>query len=306
MGDRVALFSRKQPGGVFTFALPAEHPGDIWFVDSGHAQASDSVGAGRNPDRPFATIDYAIGQCTADNGDVIYVMPGHAETVSAAAGIDFDVAGVKVIGLGSGAARPTVTMSAVASTIHFDAIGSWLENVLVKVEHDCTIVVDVDKADCVVKDVEFRARTAATAREWVTCIDVAGAAANACDRLKVIGCFFNCPTAGADNCIGLDEVADSVVIEGCRFWADCADAPIHNPTGKVLTNLRIADCELANLQTGDHSIELVSACTGWLIRNLYRNDMTQATGVDPGSCFSFECYHADVVDTNGILAPVAT
>ncbi len=306
MSNLTALFSRRQPGGVFTIADMVAHPGNIWFVDSGHAAASDAVGAGKSPDKPFATIDYAIGQCTADNGDVIYVMPGHAETVSGAAGIDFDVAGVKVVGLGSGAARPTITMSAVASTIHFDAIGSQLENVLVKVEHDCTIVIDVDKADCVIKGVEFRARTAATAREWVTCIDVTGAAANACDRLKVIGCFFNSPTAGADNCIGLDEVHDSIEIAECTFWADCNDAPVHNPTGKVLTNLLIRDCNIANLQTGDHSIELVSACTGWLVRNLYHNDMTQATGSDPGACRSFECMHCDAVDTSGILSPAAT
>lgn len=34
----------------------------------------------------------------------------------------------------------------------------------------------------------------------------------------------------------------------------------------------------------------------------YRNQ----TGVDPGSCFSFECYHCDAVDVSGILAPVVT
>lgn len=304
--NRTALFSRRQPGGIQTIADLVAHPGDIYFVRSTAPGAGDTTGHGRSPDAPFATIDYAIGQCTANNGDVIYVLPGHAETVSAAAGIDFDVAGVKVVGLGAGAARPTITMSAVASTIHFDAIGSHLENVLVKVEHDCTIVIDVDKADCVIKAVEFRARTAATAREWVTCIDVAGAGANACDRLQVLDCIFTTPTAGADNCIGLDEVADGVVISGCHFWADCNDAPIHNPTGKVLTNLKIQRCFIANLQTGDHSIELVSACTGALIENYYHNNMTQQTGVDPGSCFSFECYQDDVIDTSAILTPAIT
>lgn len=31
-----------------------------------------------------------------------------------------------------------------------------------------------------------------------------------------------------------------------------------------------------------------------------------ATGVDPGSCFSFECYHCDAIDVSGILCPVVT
>lgn len=285
------------------YRAPETVTGNVYYVDS---TTGTSTGPGFSPETAFATIDQAISACTANNGDVVFVMPGHTETVSGAAGIDFDIAGVKVVGLGRGAHRPTITMSAVASTIHMDANDSWLENVLVKVEHDCTIVIDIDKTDCMVKDVEFRARTAATAREWVTCIDVAGAAANACDRTKIVGCIFNSPTAGADNCIGLDEVADGVVIAGCHFWADCNDAPIHNPTGKVLTRLTIANCFIANLQTGDHSIELVSACTGALVENYYHNNMTQATGVDPGSCFSFECYHDDAVDTSAILCPAVT
>lgn len=306
MGNRTALFSRHQPGGVFTIADLVAHPGNIWFVDSGHANAVDSEGAGQNPDVPFATLDYAIGRCTANNGDVIYVMPGHAETVSAAAGIDFDVAGVKVIGLGAGADRPTITMSAVASTIHFDAAGSHLENFLIKVEHDCTIVIDVDESDCVIKDCEFRARTTATERQWVTCIDVNGGAANDCDRLRVIGCVFRSPTAGADNCIGLDEVCANVEIGHCQFWGDYVAAPIHNPTGKVLTQLYIHHCEIENSQTGDHSIELVSACTGILAHNHYKNDMTQATGADVGACWSFQCFHSDATDLSAVPSPVIT
>ena len=298
------------PNGVSSYGIPLPSggipptKGDVFHVDSGHINANDG-NSGRDPRHPMATIDAAIGRCTANNGDIILVSEGHAETVSGAAGIDFDVAGVKVIGFGTGADRPTITMSAVASTIHFDAIGSWLENILFLVEHDCTIVIDVDKADCTIKDCEFRARTAATAREWVTCIDVTGSA-NACDRLKVLGCFFNCPTAGANNCIGLDEVHDSIEIAGCVFWGDFVDACIHNPSGKVLTNLLVRDCILTNLQSGDHAIELVSACTGNLIRNLYHTNLTQQTACDTGACFSMECYHCDAVDVGGIISPILT
>ena len=84
--------------------------GNIYYVDSGAAVASDEVGAGRSPSTPFATIDFAIGQCTANNGDVIYGMPGHAEAVIAAGGLDVDVAGISIIGLGVGNNRPTITL----------------------------------------------------------------------------------------------------------------------------------------------------------------------------------------------------
>jgi len=38
--NRTALFSRNQPGGVFTINDLVNHPGNIWFVDSGDANAS--------------------------------------------------------------------------------------------------------------------------------------------------------------------------------------------------------------------------------------------------------------------------
>ncbi|MEY2595078.1 MAG: hypothetical protein RI965_350 [Bacteroidota bacterium] len=59
--------------------------------------------------RFFADVDSAIGACTANAGDVIFVMPGHTETISAASGITCDVAGVSIIGLGNGSDKPVFT-----------------------------------------------------------------------------------------------------------------------------------------------------------------------------------------------------
>jgi hypothetical protein len=277
--------------------------GNVFFVDSGIGLDAYT---GKSPAKAFATLDYAIGRCTVNNGDVIYVMPGHAETVAAAAGIDFDVAGITVIGIGKGSDRPTITMSVAASTVHFDAANTYLKNFLFLVEHDCTIVIDIDVADCTVESCEFRAKTSSTAREWVTCIDINGGTANDCDRTRILGCIFRSPTVGASNCIGLDEVAANVEIGWCEFWGDFSDACIHNPTGKILTQIHIHDNLLENTQTGDHSLELVSACTGVIAHNMYKNDMTQATGSDPGSCWNFENYHSDLIDLSGIISPAVT
>ena len=105
---RNSLFSRQQPGGFWVVSRIEDQPGDIWFVDSGSATGSDAVGYGRNPDQPFATLDYAIGQCTANNGDVIICKAGHTESVAAAADLVFDVAGVTVIFQGNGTNRATI------------------------------------------------------------------------------------------------------------------------------------------------------------------------------------------------------
>lgn len=298
------LVSRVNAGFGFSVVNLEEHPGNVFFVDSGAAGAGDTVGHGRSKAAPFATLAYAFSSDVLAAGDVVYVMPGHAETVAGAAGINCDIAGVRVIGLGWGAKRPTFTLSAVASTVALAAASVHLKNLIFRATADCTIMLDVNAADCVVEDCEFRSTAA---KEFVTAIDINGGAANACDRTTVKGCVIDSSlAAGASNGIELGEVADRVLIQKCTILGDYGDAAIHNPTGKVLTNLAVEDCFLENLQTGDHAIELVSACTGRLARNLYKSDMTQATAADPGSCFSYECYHCDAVDVSGILSPAVT
>jgi hypothetical protein len=114
------------------------YPGKVFYVnntsvlaatDDGIAGA-DSTSAGTYQ-RPFATIDYAIGQCVANRGDIILVMPGHAETISSATALVADVAGVAVVGLGAGSDRPTLTFdTANTATINVSAANFSFKNIL--------------------------------------------------------------------------------------------------------------------------------------------------------------------------------
>ena len=155
MGTKTPLFVRKQPGGVFTVVDERQGTGDIWFVDSG--RGTDAVGYGRNPDAPFATLDYAIGQAAANNGDLIYVMEGHAETLEAAGAVTVDVAGLTIIGLGRGADRPTFTFDTdTAASILVSAASTVLRNLIgVAAIDGLTNPFHIQAADCVL-DVEWR------------------------------------------------------------------------------------------------------------------------------------------------------
>lgn len=77
--------------------------------------------------RFFATIDAAIGACTASAGDTIFVLPGHTEAVTSSS-IACDVAGVNIIGLGSGSYKPTLTFGATSSRINVTAANCKWEN----------------------------------------------------------------------------------------------------------------------------------------------------------------------------------
>jgi hypothetical protein len=204
MGNRTALFNRVQPGGVFTISDLVAHPGDIWFVDSG--VGVDAAGYGQNPDSPCATLDYAVGLCTANNGDVIYVMPGHAETIVADSGVDIDVAGVKVVGLGWGASRPTFTFTtAVTADFKLAAASVHVENILFLGGIDATTgVVEISGADCKLINCEYRDVTGEATDIIVT---VNNADRLLIDGLRVIGAAGD----GGDTAIALDGCDDAVI-----------------------------------------------------------------------------------------------
>ena len=91
--------------------------GKYFFVDS---STGSNGNLGELSTEPKATVDGAINVCRADKGDVIVVMPNHAETVSATS-IAMDVAGVTVICLGNSEAQATFTYSATGSTVTVSA-----------------------------------------------------------------------------------------------------------------------------------------------------------------------------------------
>ena len=75
----------------------------------------------------YNTIDDAIGACTANQGDIIFVMPGHTETVTNGS-IAADIAGVTIIGLGTGSTKPTLTFSATNSKVNVTAANVTFKN----------------------------------------------------------------------------------------------------------------------------------------------------------------------------------
>jgi len=125
--SRTALFLRKYPGGVDAVVNESMTTGNIFWVHH-----SGSATGGYSPAAPITTLDAAVNLCTANQGDVIFLMPGHAESVSSATGCVIDVTGVKIIGLGQGYERPTLTLdTANTATISINAQSVWMENVLI-------------------------------------------------------------------------------------------------------------------------------------------------------------------------------
>lgn len=151
---RSPLYYQKQPGGGFAVLDAVEHPGDIWYVGSAVSGATDGAGYGRSPYAPFATLAYALTLVTASQGDVIYILPGHAETTTAIAA---SVAGIKIVGLGFGRNRPTFTATTAASSlIDVTAANIEIENIrLLGAASGNTELLDLGAADFVGRKLSF-------------------------------------------------------------------------------------------------------------------------------------------------------
>lgn len=87
-------------------------------------------GNGSSPEYPLSTINAAFGKCVSGRGDIVYVLPGHAENVATANSWSSLVAGTKVIGLGDlGADAPEFTWSTTGSTVLANVANVRLQNI---------------------------------------------------------------------------------------------------------------------------------------------------------------------------------
>ena len=142
--------------GVAIRGMPIlnSYGGNIFWVDSG---SGSNTNDGTHV-RPYATLDFAVGKCTANNGDLILVKAGHTETVTAAGGLDLDVAGITIIGLGNGSDRPTVNFTtAVGADMDVGADNITISNFLFTGGIDAlTGPIDVNAADFTMLDCETK------------------------------------------------------------------------------------------------------------------------------------------------------
>ena len=136
------------------------HPGKVFWVyngttlDTGHKNGSN--GNTGSFSAPFSTIDYAIGQCRANKGDIIFVKPGHSEVVTATS-IAIDVAGIAIIGLGHGGNRPVLSYTATTGNIALSAANVLLHNFLFTGDVDAiTALLTVSAADVTLSKLEMR------------------------------------------------------------------------------------------------------------------------------------------------------
>jgi len=271
-GARTELFGQWL-NGALVIADQGKSTGRRVFVHSG--TGVDAAGYGGNPDRPVATLDYAIGLCTDNEGDVIYVMPGHAETYSTTGvKVTVDVDGIRIVGLGQGADRPTFTFSHMDATWTVSANGVRIENLLFAAGVDSVVTyATISGADCAVVGCELRD---ATDVEVITDLTVTG------DRFTMLRCFKNGYTGGNANVrvVSLNGV-DGALVEGCLFVTKVTTAVIGMVTADC-SGIVVRDSVFLVDSTTDLSKNVVDGMTSvWSVDRAF--DIGAGGGFSGGS-----------------------
>lgn len=298
---RTALFSRNQPGGVFTIADIEQHPGEIYFVDSTAAGAGATLGHGGNPDKPFSSIAYAFSSDVLAAGDTVYVMPNHAEAISAAGTITADIAGVRVIGLGWGAKRPTLTWTATDGTIAVSATSVEFKNFLTRVTIDEVVSMwNWTGAWGVMDAVDFR--LAEAAEEAIQFLLTTSGASD----LTVRNCSHYQATASASNAQWLKVLGARSVIEDnvIQLAMTNNSASIVIDNSAAAADLTIARNRITVISAGAIAISCHGSSTGQAHDNRVVSTGTLAGKIALGGLSGNENYVATTANKNGILDPV--
>ncbi len=262
---KAVLFARKQAGGVFTIVNETLTTGNIYYVDSGQTTRNGTTASyGRNPDAPFATLAAAIAQCITANGDMIFLMPGHAEAPTAS--IALSVAGVSVIGMGNGTNRPTFTPTYAGAGV--DVLDITAANVTVK---NINIVAGTAGSGTIVNvnvasgghDFTMENCKLGMGSKNEICITVAATAhRGSLLNLKIVG-----TAAGANSIIVWEGGSDDWLIDGIDGIFTAAtdiDGPVFYQNAVTMENLIIRNVVILPLAASGLVIDFNSASTGFV------------------------------------------
>lgn len=270
------------------------YSGNIFWVDSGHPSAADgNKGTFR---QPLATIDAAIGLCTAINGDIIMVAAGHSETITAS--ITADIAGVSIVGCGNGTNRPTLVGPNADATIDVTAANVAIKNLIFSADagttQGATQKIYVNASYCTIEGCQFNMGQYDDDAIYVS---------TSGDHCSVLNNEFLVSANGPDTFVYLEGNAGALThfhAEGnfCDggTTANSPDLGMIYSSG-VHTACRVLDNLFFYMSAGG-GIEFTAAATGLIQGNFFGGGVLGQM-LDPGSCYCSNNKESDAIDKYG-------
>jgi hypothetical protein len=281
-GERVVTVGGNQasrPIGDFMVNISEEY-----YVNSNDG---DDGRRGLSKETAVATLDYAIGLTTANQGDIIYVLPGHAETITSA--ITCDKAGVTIIGLGHGKKRPAFTCNAAIDTITVTAANVKIQGLYFP-ESTLTGVtsrINIAAANCMIDGCLFECGQYDL--ETITITAAGDDAVIQNSQWTVVA------NSEADAAIEIEAAGvNGLQVKNCYF--DGGNDTIAWDVGAINSGVAHTNCLIqGNVSLYGAGIIFSAAATGVIADN-YCAEGTLGSMIDPGSCMCFRNFEEDAGD----------
>lgn len=241
----------------------------VAFVRSGGPRTGETL-----PASMFrTTLNAGLALATAGAGDIVIVMPDHAENISSADQMSNLVAGTTILGAGFGALRPTFTWTATAATFLFDVANTRLLNCILRMAGSLT------------------STTALTVTAPIT-VTAAGCG--------IYGCDIN---VGVDAdqlaTIGITTTAagDDFTISNCNIWGNAAAAVTTAISLVGADRFKMYDCQvIAETSAAAVGVLLMAGTASTLVdvrrctfQNLKSDSSAAVTGLAADSGSFFQC-----------------
>lgn len=306
------------PNGISSFGLPVYGtsigPGQIL---SGPALFVDTVngvdaGPGTSPNAPYQTLTYAISQAVANQ--FIFVLPGSAITVSSATALTVTTAGLQIVALGNGNARPTITFTtANTATIAVSVANVSFQNFIFIANFlsiAAAFTLTTAKGFTLVGN-SFR--DSSSILNFLNIVKSTGAA-NTIDNINLVGNTWNGLGTTSVNSflLSANDIDSATLGWNVVKLARTADASIlMTITAGVLTNLDCGYNKVVSAQTATTAGSLINVggttSTG-LVYNNYAQTLTTSSDklfTTTVGLSAFNNYVTGVLGASGFLIPAA-
>ncbi len=269
----------------------------VTYVDSARAGTPDVGDLGDTWDLAYLTITAALDAAVA-SGEVIYVAPGHSETLVAAYSIDD--AGVSIIGLGEGSLQPLLTLNHVDAQLDVTVADVLIQNIRIESQLDnVKIGIDISGTGdgAHIKNCNFTNET--TSDELLIAINLTTGS----DDVIIEDCTFLSVGAASTECIkAITGACDNLQIIDNWIRGDYTVAAIWSD--QALTDLLISGNIVQQETAGEFAVEFTSTALGSFDRNrLYSDDY--ASMLDPGSLLCTDNWGVDALDQQAIRIPLS-
>lgn len=278
--------------------------GKVIYVSSVTGAANAN---GQSPQEAVTTLDLAFGLVTANQGDVIVLLPNHQETIGNAS-VGLDVAGVYVLGLGNGDTQPQFNMNHANAEFSVSANDITIDNV--RLSADVTsVAIGIEIEDGVdyttIRNCKFDVVTTGT-DEFTASIHLV----NDNTGTVIENNYFSQGLAAAVAAIHMDADTDNTQILRNRIEGDYSTACIVGDT-TLSTKLLIRGNILmngipSNIGT-EPGVELLTGTEAIIADNyIVCNLATKAAAIVADTALLFENYYnEDLTGTGGLIGTVS-